>query len=187
MTEKIIKFDKQQMSKIKDILAFILRHKPFFYKIKLNKEGYAQIKYLTKVIENKLKISIAEEDIVSIAKQYSGGIFQINKENNQIRAREGHTIIFNMSPPENFEETEEVPRMLYCKIPTSEVAGALSEKYIFSNKGYVLVSTPLERGNKETVIIIDTKKSKAKGSKYFKKDEEYFTPFVIHDCVSIHV
>jgi len=187
MTQKQLKFDKKQMSKIKNLLAFILRHKPFFYKIKLNNEGYAQIKYLVKIIETKLKIKMSVEDISDIAKQFSGGIFQINKENDKIRARAGHTVIYNLLPPTDFEETEEVPKILYCKIPSIEVAGGMAEKYIFSNKGYVLAQTPEERGKKDTVIAIDTKKSKNKGSKYFKKGNEYFTPFVIHDCVSIHV
>jgi putative RNA 2'-phosphotransferase len=187
MSMKTDRLSHEQIVKIKKMMAFMLRHKPFFYKIRLNGFGYAKTKDVTAAIKKSLKIeNLTEDDIVIISKQFSGGIFEIKDD--LVRARSGHTTIFNLNTPDGFIETSELPKELFCKLQSHDFIMDSDSKLILCNKSYIMTSASVKSELGYTIIKINTKKSSSKGLKFYSQSSEsYFTPFVFSDSISIHV
>jgi RNA:NAD 2'-phosphotransferase (TPT1/KptA family) len=185
-----IKTDKENITKVKKFLAFVLRHKPFFYKIKLDGEGFADAESLSKAIAKNLKITMTKEDIVDIAKKYSGGIFMANKDNTRIAARDGHTFIFNMNIPDGFVKADKVPKTLYAIISSKDMGNIFSSETIpLSNKKVYLTEFCPQKDDNTTVLTINTQKTikKTEDFYYSQAEDLYFAKFITSDSVRIHV
>ena len=187
MPMKTDRLSADQISKIKKMMAFTLRHKPFLYKIKLNADGFAKISDIISISKNNLKIdAVTSDDISIISKQFSGGIFEVKED--LVRARAGHTVIYRMSIPDKYVESSQIPAELFVKLSTYDFVKDEQGKIILSNKSYTL-SVDSPRIEKNYIVLkINTKKAINKGFKFYQNDEgRYYTPFVFSDSVSIHV
>ena len=181
---------KEQILKIKKFAAFVLRHKPFFYKIKLDKEGFASIESLLQAIAKSLKMETSKDAVVEILKNYSGGIFKVAKDGSKVRARYGHSYIFNMDVPVGFEEVTEVPSRLYVKMPRTELDPFMSSGLlILSNSGTCLSEEINSKDTKNFIASIESKKAIGKGVKFYKneKSKEYYVATLNKEFVSINV
>lgn len=185
-----IKADKDKIVKIKKFLAFVLRHKPFFYKIRLDGEGYADTSELARAVAKNLAIETTKEDLIDIAKKYSGGIFMANKDNTRIAARDGHTFIFNMNVPTGFLKIDKVPKTLYALVSRKDLGTMLLSEIIpLSNKRIFLTEFCPKEDDKTSIITINTSKTPMKKVEFYYSEGEdlYFAKFITADSVTIHV
>ena len=185
-----IKTDKDKITKIKKFLAFVLRHKPFFYKIKLDTDGFAGSEDLAKAVSNNLKMDVKKEDLIEIVKKYSGGIFVASKDSSKIAARDGHTFIFNMNVPDGFVKTNNVPKTLYGLITKKDFSNIFSSDIVpLSNKKVFLATVSPKEDDKNVILTINTQKTlKKTGEFYYNEDEGlYYAKFVTTDSIIIHV
>jgi len=179
---------KDKSLKVKKFLSFVLQHKPFFYKVRIDDGGFADIHYLTLCIKKKLNIDITKEEIVIIAKRFSGGIFKLNESEDRIAAKSGHTFTFNSKIPEGFELTEKVPSRLYCNMNSSDFYACLGSDTIpLSNHKIILTETQQGRQDGEISLEINTKKVAKKSEFYYNKTKGYYARFLTKDSVALHV
>jgi putative RNA 2'-phosphotransferase len=182
--------DKEHILKIKKFAAFVLRHKPFFYKINLDKEGFAQMDRVIQAVSKSLKKEVGKDELVDILKNYSGGIFKVTKDGSKVKARCGHSYIYNIDAPEGFEIIEKVPSNLYAKVPRTELDPFMSSGVlIMSNNALTLGKEIYSKDTKNFIVTIQSKKALEKGVKFYysKSSEEYFVKTLNKDFVSINV
>lgn len=188
MTPLAIK--KEDVLKIKKLLAFILRHKPFFYKVKLDSEGGADTDILLGLVEKYCSVTILREDLIQLAKNYSGGIFKVSKDGSKISARAGHSFTYNLTVPDGFVEVSELPNDLYFSISSSDFGATIKSNFIpLSNKQILLSKTTIAKENGVVICHINTKKINIKEIKFYynEKLDRFFTRFVPKNSIVINV
>jgi len=180
--------EKEKSLKVKKFLSFVLQHKPFFYKVRIDENGFADIHYLTQVINKKLNIEITKEEIALIAKRFSGGIFKLNETEDRIAAKSGHTFTFNAKIPEGFEAVKDVPKRLYCNMGEADFYASMGSDIIpLSNHNITLTETQQPCNSGEISLEITTKKVAKKSEFYYNKAKGYYTKFLTKDSVALHV
>lgn len=184
--------NKSDILKIKKFMSFTLRHKPFFYKIKLDGDGNASTDSLVTAIKNTLKIEVQKSDLVEIAKNLSGGIFKVSKDGSLIAARHGHTFIYNMTVPDGYAECDQkdIPNQLYAIINKIDFYSYMNSDIIpLSNKKIKLYAAEPKAVDDSVVIKVVTNKLDPKKSQvyYNKEDGSYFTKFLTKNSVVINV
>ena len=180
--------DKETALKVKKFLTFVLKHKPFFYKVRIDSEGFADIHYLTVCIKKKLGIDVTKEDIVNIVKRYSGGIFKLNAGEDRIAARSGHTFVFNGNIPDGFEPVTVLPGVLYCTMDKDDFYSSMNSDSIpLSNKKIMLVAHKQNPNLGQICLEVNTQKVLKKSEFYYNKQDTYFTKFITRESVTLHV
>jgi len=182
--------EKKQIYGVKSFLAFVLRHKPFFYKIKLDSDGFANIDFVLKALNTTKKSDVTKEQLIEIARKYSGGIFKVDINSNKIKAKDGHSVVFNMRVPDGLSETSEVPKQLYCLVSQDDVSNLMSSGGItFANKQTLLSSNPPNPIEGMSILTINSNKAKSDSVKFFlnKSKDMYFTRHLSSKYISVHV
>jgi putative RNA 2'-phosphotransferase len=172
--------EKTKIAEIKSFLAFVLRHKPHFYKIKLDSEGFADFNKIIELIKQNKKVEISKEELIDIIKTKSGGIFQLNSDKTKIKARSGHSIIYNMNTPEGFIEINIVPKYLYCLIYKKEIMSIIQNKGLnLSNDVIKLLEIKPELEENKSILKIDSEKAIKTNKFYYNSNtKEYFCKFI---------
>jgi RNA:NAD 2'-phosphotransferase (TPT1/KptA family) len=178
--------------KIKKFMSFVLRHKPFFYNIKLDSNGAADTDVLINAIRKHLNLEINKPNLVEIAKNMSGGMFKVSKDGSSIAARHGHTFIYNMNIPEGYElcEMKSLPNELYAVINKTDFLSYINADVIpLSNKSIKLhASEPKNIGNDVVMKILTKKLDEKKTPVYYNKESNtYFTKFITKNSVALNV
>jgi RNA:NAD 2'-phosphotransferase (TPT1/KptA family) len=172
-------------------MAHALRYKPFYYKIKLDKQAYADIDKVISAIEKNKSVKLTRADVIEIVKRKSGGIFEVDIRTNRIRARSGHTVIYNMEAPSNsFSETKSVPKNLYCIVDAKTVSlmvemGGVS----LSNSSVSLFEQRPRQEEGKTILCISAEKASKTGVKflYDQNSNSYFCSFIPSGFLSFYV
>ncbi len=178
---------KEQLFEIKKFMAFVLRHKPYFYHIKLDAEGYAPQSAVIKAISNHKKIDITQEQLVEICKRLSGGIFIVKDD--KVKARDGHTVTLNMNIPKGFVETAEVPNALFVLLDKTEVGKILVNDGIsLGDIGAVLTKTQTTADGK-SVVTVNSHKAKSAAVKFYHdpSTDTYYARHIAARYLSVHV
>jgi RNA:NAD 2'-phosphotransferase (TPT1/KptA family) len=179
---------KEQIYDIKKFMAFVLRHKPFFYHVKLDGEGYAPIEAVLRAISKNKKIEVTQEQLVEICKRHSGGIFLVKDD--KIKAREGHTVTLSMNIPEGFEESKDVPQTLYCLLDRALVGKIMVDGGLTLPDTKVTLSPtepkPIENAK---LVTIHAKKALKELTKFYanSKAGTYYARFIAARYLSVHV
>jgi putative RNA 2'-phosphotransferase len=179
---------KEQIYDIKSFMAFVLRHKPYFYRIKLDDDGFASLDAVLVAVRKNKKLDINKDQIIDIIKKFSGGIFLLQE--NKVKARSGHTVIYNMRVPEGFVETADIPSLLYFYIDRSDMPKIVAEGgFSLSGKDIYMInkSAPTPAGKAE--VTVSTGKAKAESVKFYhhKEQDLYFVHHLSSKFISIHV
>ena len=183
-----LELNKEQIYEIKKFMAFVLRHKPFFYHIKLDGDGYASMDSVIRAIIKNKKITITQEQLVEICKRHSGGIF-VTKDN-KIKAREGHTVTLSMNIPEGFEESKEVPQTLYCLLERSLVGKILLDGGLtLPDAKTVLTKTEPKPMETAKLVVIHAAKAAKEQTKFYTNPitGTYYVRFIAARYLSVHV
>jgi putative RNA 2'-phosphotransferase len=183
-----IELTKEQIYDIKSFMAFVLRHKPYFYRIKLDDDGFASLDSVLVAVRKNKKLDITKEQLIDIIKKFSGGIFLL--QDNKVKARTGHTVIYNMKVPEDFVETTDVPSLLYFYIDKSEISKIVTEGGItLSGKDTYMISRSAPTPVGKTEVTVSTGKARAALVKFYyhKEQDLYFTHHLPSKFVSVHV
>ena len=182
--------DKKQIYSVKSFLAFVLRHKPFFYKIKLDSDGKASIDNVLNALNTAKKMTLTKDQLIEIAKRFSGGIFHVDVKENKIGAKSGHSILFNMKVPDGFIETKEVPKQLFCSVIQNDIANMIETGGItFANRQVVLMPQQMPHKEGMSGLTINSSKAKSDSVKFYFNEEKdaYFTRHLSSKYVSLHV
>ena len=180
--------DKETALKVKKFLTFVLKHKPFFYKVRVDSEGFADIHYLTVCIKKKLRVDVTKEDLVNIVKRYSGGIFKLNASEDRMAAKSGHTFVFNGAIPDGFDLATELPSILYCIMNKEDFYASMNSDSIpLSNKKILLVAAKQKAEPDQICLEVNTQKVLKKSEFYYNKEDKYFTKFLTRESVTLHV
>lgn len=183
-----LELTKEQIYDIKTFLAFVLRHKPHFYRVKLDGSGFADMDSIIKAISKNKKINISKEQLIEISKRYSGGIFVV--QDDKIRARDGHTVILNMSIPDGYVEIADVPKILYMHMDKADVGKILSNNGVsLSGTNLCLVKESPAPSETKTIVSINTQKTKADSIKFYYNSGTgtYFARNIAARYISVHV
>jgi putative RNA 2'-phosphotransferase len=183
-----IELTKEQIYDIKRFMAFILRHKPYFYKIRLDDDGFASLDSVLMAVRKNKKLDVSKDQLIEIVKKFSGGIFLI--QNDKIKARSGHTVIYNMRTPADFIETADIPNLLYFYIDKVDVPKIIFDGGItLSGKEIYMISKSIVAPTGKNEVTVSAGKARANGVKfYYHKDRDlYFTHHLSSKFVSIHV
>lgn len=183
-----IDLTKEQTYEIKSFMAFVLRHKPYFYRIKLDDDGFASLDSVLSAVKKNKKLDVSKEQIIDIIKKFSGGIFLL--QDDKVKARSGHTVIYNMRIPEGFALTMDVPNFLYCYIDKVDVPKIIGDGGLsFSGKEIYMIRTsaPTPTGKSEVTVLANKAKAEAVKFYHHKEQDLFFVHHLSSKCVSIHV
>ncbi len=188
MADTVKQLDKDIIWSIKKFLAFALRHKPFFYKVKLDKEGFADLTFTLKALNRNKKLEVTKEQLIDICRHHSGGIFKLDLERDKIKAKDGHSVIYNMNIPDGYIEATEIPGQLHCAIHRDDIKHMNKLKGLTLANKQIILSKELPVAEKNCLIItIDSNKARRKKVKFYQNHTNYFSRFVPLDFVTIHV
>lgn len=178
---------KEQILDIKKFMAFVLRHKPYFYHIKLDADGFAMQHVLVKAIEKNKKILINEEQLVEICKRHSGGIFIV--KDNKIKAKDGHTVTLNMNIPDGYIETKDVPNILYCLLDQSDISKIMVNSGISFGDTKLFLTRVQTLADGKRVVTINAHKAKSDLVKFYHNPsmDTYYTKHISSKYLSVHV
>jgi len=183
-----INLTKEQIFEIKKFMAFVLRHKPFFYRIKLDGEGYAPMDSVIRALAKNKKISVTQEQMVEICKRHAGGIFMV--KDNKVKARDGHTVTLSMHIPAGYVETKELPKTLYCFLERSAVSKIMLDGGLNlpdANTALFKVEPKPAEGGK--IVAIDCHKAIKELTKFYVNPttDTYYARFVAARYISVYV
>ena len=183
-----IDLTKEQTYSIKTFMAFVLRHKPHFYRIKLDNDGYADIGHLLSAINKNKKINLEKEQLIDIAKRFSGGIFNVTGD--RIAAKSGHTVIFNMRVPDGFSEALDVPNTLFCLVDKADIVKMVGDGGLsFANNKITLSKSPAISTSTKSAISISSQKAKSEKVRFYYSigSDSFFVHYIPSKFVSMHV
>ena len=178
---------KEQIYDIKKFLAFVLRHKPYLYHIKLDVDGFATKTSLIRAIAKSKKINLTTEDLVEICKRHSGGIFVIKDD--KIKARAGHTLTLNMNLPEGYAECKDVPDILYFLLDKFEIGKIMISGGISLGDAKILITKSIVVSGDKTSVIINARKAKSDSVKFYynPSTDMYYVRHLASRYLSVHV
>lgn len=177
---------KDQIYSIKSFMAFVLRHKPYFYRVKLDNDGFADIHAVLSAINRNKNLDINKDQLIDIVKRFSGGIFAI--EGNKVKARSGHTVAYNMRIPEGFVEVTDIPNVLYCLVDKGLVSKIVSEGGIaLSGQNVLLTREDPKPMTDKTKLTVHAQKAKAELVRFYAKEDQFFVHHLPSKFLSIHV
>ena len=158
-------------------ISYHLRHKPVELGIELDKDGYAQLdKFLFK-LSNKVLTELTIADIQYYLNNSEKKRFEIDIENNRIRAKYGHSVDIDNTYDELL-----VPVPLYHGTPRSNIESILKNGLKKMSRNYVhvtsdinlAISTALRYADDYVIIEIDTQEYLKDGNKiYFAGGDIY--------------
>ncbi len=182
-----IELTKEQLFEIKKFMAFVLRHKPYFYNVKLDSEGYALQRVIVRAIAKNKKISITQEQLVEICKRHSGGIFLVKDD--KVKARDGHTVTLNMAIPSGFAVCQDVPNTLFCLLDRAEVGKILVNDGISFGDAKVTMTKTQTNAEGKSVVTIHSSKAKSDSVKFYHNPntDEYYARHIAARYLSVHV
>ena len=174
---KIIIDGKKRML-ISKFLSGLLRHFPHSFGIRIDKNGWADIREVETVLRE--RYGIGRKEIELIVKFDPKGRFEI--KNNKIRARYGHSIDVNV----DWSEEGEIPSILYHGTHPSNVNSILKVGLLPMKRREVHLSATIEDAievgkryhPKPAVLAIDVKGLMKIGIKVRKKGKVYTTDYV---------
>ena len=183
-----INLTKEQIYEVKKFMAFVLRHKPFFYRIKLDGDGYAPMNSVIRALAKNKKIAVTQEQIVEICKRHSGGIFMVKDD--RVKAREGHTVTLSMHIPEGYSESKETPQTLYCLLERSVVSKILLDGGLnLPDAKTALSRVEPKPAEGFKVVTIDGHKAQKDLTKFYVNPttDTYYARFIAARYLSVHV
>lgn len=178
---------KEQLYEIKKFMAFVLRHKPYFYHIKLDAEGYASQSSIVKAIAKNKKIVITQEQLVEICKRLAGGIFVIKDD--KVKARDGHTVTLNMTIPDGFVESKDVPNSLFCLLDKTEIGKIMLNGGISFGDVKALMTKSQSAAEGKSIVTVNANKAKSDAVKFYHnpKTDTYYARHIAARYLSVHV
>lgn len=178
---------KEQIFDIKKFMAFVLRHKPYFYHVKLDSDGFAQQKAVLRAIAKNKKIVLTPEQLEEICKRHSGGIFVVS--GTKVRARDGHTITLNMKVPDGYVETSTVPNRLFCSIAQEKVGGILLNGGLSLGDAQAILTKTEQIEEGKRVVIINAHKAISGSIKFYHNPvtDTYYARHIAARYLSAHV
>ena len=176
--------------KLSKFLSFILRHHPEKYNIKLDDEGYANLKKVLIVLNNRFKsqeitINILEEMIKKSGKKR----FEIR--NNKIRAYYGHSFEKKIEIPKLKEN--EYPKELYHGTTEKAFRKIKNEGIKKKDRQYVHLSkdikTAIKVGKRRTknplILKIDMDGAKKEEVNFYKSGDVFLADYIPAQCISL--
>lgn len=180
--------DKSTNIEISKHLVFILRHNPSLFRIQLDKDGWASLDEIIKILSKHKKTVISISDVKVIVNSFSNGILEI--KNGKIRAKNGHSIILNMEIPEGFKETKVNQKLLYVKINKCELSNIINSGLKLSNlKSEFNTQHFNDIYDEQTEITIEVDKAQKSGTKFYYNEinKTYISPFVKQQFLKIKI
>jgi putative RNA 2'-phosphotransferase len=161
--------------RLSKFLSFILRHDPSKYNLKLDKNGYAQVKDVLSVLKDRFS-QFKEAELFSVIESDSKGRFELKDD--KIRATYGHSIDVEC-PKENIIP----PKVLYHGTSEGSAEVILREGLKPMQRRYVHLSESEEdaravglRHTFQPVILeIRAKEAHDQGLEFFKEKRVYLT------------
>ncbi len=179
---KII-IDGKKREIVSKFLSGLLRHFPHSFGLKLDKDGWADLKDVAKIVNE--RYNVGKKVIELIVKFDPKGRFEI--KNGKIRAKYGHSVDVNV----DWSESCEIPDRLYHGTSPLNLK-SIFEKGILpmKRKEVHLSATPedaIEVGKRHhpnpVVLVIDAKALQNAGFKIRKKGKVYTTDYVPPDFI----
>ncbi len=167
MTEE---FSKEKVKSIKSFMAFALRHKPHYCGIRLDADGLTSIDLLVRAVNRNKKMQMTKDQLISIAKHNSGGIFLIDGD--RIGAKNGHSFVFNMTIPLGYAEIKTPPKRLYFNADKDK-----SDK-IVSNGGFYLSIDGVILSSQDGNMEVNASEAMADGVKFYSNAQSFFTHYL---------
>jgi putative RNA 2'-phosphotransferase len=173
--------------RISKFLSFILRHHPDKFNLKLDNNGYADIKTVLKILSTRFKNEkISKETIELIIQNSKKTRFEIIED--KIRAFYGHSIDKKI----DFKENSAVPSKLYHGTTKKACKKILQEGITKQNRQYVHLTENVRDavlvGKRRTeipiILEIDVIKAQENGIQFYKSGDmflaDYIPPEYIH-------
>jgi len=176
--------------KLSKFLSFILRHHPEKYNIKLDDEGYASLKDVLAVLNNRFKSQeITTNTLKEMIKKSGEKRFEIR--DNKIRAYYGHSIEKKIDIPELQEN--EYPKELYHGTTQNAFRKIKNEGIKKKGRQYVHLSkdikTAIKVGKRRTknplILRIDMDKAKKEEINFYKSGDVFLADYIPAQCISL--
>jgi putative RNA 2'-phosphotransferase len=162
--------------KASKFLSYILRHNPDKFGIKLDSQGYADLKKILKILNKKFhEGSIDIQFLKEMIRKSNKKRFEITK--NQIRALYGHSIPMKISLPEAKDPPEYLfhgtTQKFYDKIQ-KEGLKSQGRQYVHLSKDIETAQMVGKRRTQNPIILkIDVKNASKEGIHFYKSGELY--------------
>ncbi len=172
-----MKTDKE-LDRVSRTMSLVLRHKPENIGIKLDKEGWTDVKILLK------KLDITMANLEWIVDTNNKKRFAFNKDKSKIRASQGHSVDIDLA----LKRCTEVPEQLYhgtshetAKIIMSDGIKKMKRSHVHLSKDYDTAYTVGKRkGNSVKVLNIDSKKMLDDGHEIYLSDNGVYLTDYVH-------
>ncbi|MDN3454613.1 MULTISPECIES: RNA 2'-phosphotransferase [unclassified Psychrobacter] len=170
-------------------LSYILRHEPDSIGLVLNSDGWADINELIQ-LANTSGNNITLEQIHSIVESDKKGRFSISKDDQYIRAVQGHSL---KTVDLNLKETTPPANLLHGTaqrfIESINNEGLISQKrqYVHLTEDYDTAIKTGMRYGKPVVLSIDSRKMQKEGYKFYQAENDvWLTSTVPPAYIAIH-
>ena len=167
--------------RISKFLSFILRHHPEKYNLKLDNNGYADLKTVLNILSTQFKNEkISKETVELIIQNSKKTRFEIVED--KIRAFYGHSIDKKI----DFKETSAVPSKLYHGTTKKACKKILQEGITKQNRQYVHLSDNVRdavlvgkrRTPIPTILEIDVIKAQESGINFYKSGDMFLADYI---------
>ncbi len=170
------------------LLSLILRHKPESIKLKLDKNGWANIDELLDLLKKEKNIDLTKLDLDLIVENNDKKRFSYNEDQTKIRANQGHSINIDLEL-----EKKTPPLELYHGTSKKNKDSIIKNGILKGNRNHVHLSSDIEtaisvgkRHGEPIVFVINTRKVMGTG-KYFylSKNNVWLVDFIPPECIKL--
>lgn len=169
------------LMKVSKFLAYLLRHHPEKFNLKLDKEGFTELSRVLEILNKRFPESgITLSTIQELIKKSKKKRYELRE--NKIRARYGHSIAEKIE----MKELKAIPEVFYHGTTEKAYIKIKFEGLKKQKRQYVHLSldeeTAYNVGKRRTqnpvIVIIDAKLASKDGIKFFKSGETILTEFL---------
>jgi len=178
---------KKNYVKVSKFLSYILRHNPKKYGLELDKNGFADLNKVLKVLNNRFSHLKSDKNfLVNLIQESDKKRFQITDD--KIRAYYGHSIEkkINLTPTSNMPDKlyHGTTREAFKKIKHQGLRSK-NRQYVHLSKD---ISTAKEVGRRRTnhpiILVIDTKNAKQSGINFYNSGDMFLSDHIPPEFIS---